>query len=262
MIWICRRSQGLLRGDSPLAGAGRFCHGSGAYLFCRARNELRALLITQAQAGIGFVLVIGASGASKSSLVRAGLLPGLLLPGLLLPGTSGADPLRALSAAMFSPSALPELADLQYQVETLADQLRQAPQSIAFAVQQGLARAAEGKLTTLGQGHLVVIVDQLEEPFTIESISTRKCDVFVEALAALAQSGLVWVVGRLRGSATCVLGRGCKHRRLGDDGLPSLPRLHMPKPVRPGRTAHCRTEEIGLARGATRRMCKPICIIC
>jgi hypothetical protein len=174
-----------------------------------SRNALRELLATQAQAGKGFVLVIGASGAGKSSLVRAGLLPDLLLPGMIgnvalvrscimRPSDAGADPLRALSAAMFSASALPELADLQYREETLAAQLRQAPQSIKFAVEQGLARAAEGKLTTLGQARLVLVADQLEELFTIEAISAQARDAFVEALSALARSGAVWVVGTLR----------------------------------------------------------------
>lgn len=41
----------------------------------RARNELRELLARQEARGCAFVLVLGASGSGKSSLVKAGLLP-------------------------------------------------------------------------------------------------------------------------------------------------------------------------------------------
>ena len=44
----------------------------------RARNELRELLARQAAKGSAFVLVLGASGSGKSSLVKAGLLPDLM----------------------------------------------------------------------------------------------------------------------------------------------------------------------------------------
>ncbi len=100
------------------------------------------------------------------------------------PLRGGADPLRALAAAIFSPTALPELAALQYDTETLAAQLRQAPAEAAFAVQQGLAASASGKLTTLGQARLVVVADQLEELFTIERIFPQVREAFVAALAA------------------------------------------------------------------------------
>jgi predicted AAA+ superfamily ATPase len=48
----------------------------------RARNELRELLACQAERGSAFVLVFGASGSGKSSLVKAGLPADLVLPGM------------------------------------------------------------------------------------------------------------------------------------------------------------------------------------
>ena len=41
----------------------------------RARSELREVLARQASKGSAFVLVLGASGSGKSSLVKAGLIP-------------------------------------------------------------------------------------------------------------------------------------------------------------------------------------------
>ena len=49
----------------------------------RARNELRELLTRQAERGSAFVLVVGASGSGKSSLVKAGLLSDLKLQGMI-----------------------------------------------------------------------------------------------------------------------------------------------------------------------------------
>jgi hypothetical protein len=49
----------------------------------RARNEVRETLARQIERGCSFVLVTGASGSGKSSLVKAGVLPDLLLPGMV-----------------------------------------------------------------------------------------------------------------------------------------------------------------------------------
>jgi hypothetical protein len=95
-----------------------------------ATNELRELLARQAAKGCAFVLVMGASGSGKSSLVKAGLLPYLMMPGMvgqvalcrwavLRPSDVSGDPIAALAASMLSPSALPELAGLLYTAEDL-----------------------------------------------------------------------------------------------------------------------------------------------
>jgi WD40 repeat protein len=175
----------------------------------KARNELRELLAAQVAAGTAFVLVMGASGSGKSSLVKAGLLPDLMLPGMLgdvglvrygvmRPTDAGADTLRALAEAMLSPTALPELAGLHYAPELLAEQLRRHPAQAAFAVRQGLDQAAQGKLTALGQARLVLVVDQLEELFTADAITGEERAIFIGALTALAHCGLVWVVATMR----------------------------------------------------------------
>ncbi len=175
----------------------------------RACREVREALAAGIAAGTAFVLVVGASGSGKSSLVRAGLLPDLMLPGMLgdtglvrygimRPSDLGGDILRALAQTILCSTALPELAGLAYAADTLAAQLRQMPDQIAFAVRQGLGQAASGKLTARGQARLVLVVDQLEELFTVPHISPQERDCLVAALAALAKSGLVWVIGTMR----------------------------------------------------------------
>jgi WD40 repeat protein len=175
----------------------------------RACREVREMLAVGIGAGTAFVLVVGASGSGKSSLVRAGLLPDLLLPGMLgdtglvrygimRPSDLGGDVLRALAETILCSTALPELVGLAYAADTLAAQLRQMPDQIAFAVRQGLGQAASGKLTERGQARLALVVDQLEELFTVPQISPQERDIFIAALAALAKSGLAWVIGTMR----------------------------------------------------------------
>jgi tetratricopeptide (TPR) repeat protein len=176
----------------------------------RARSELREVLARQVSKGSAFVLVLGASGSGKSSLVKAGLIPDLMLPGMigrvalcrravLRPGDQPDDLMRGLAAAIMAPTALPELARLRYTPERLADLLREAPKQAILPIEQGLAEAAKvAALTEIAEARLVLLVDQLEELFTIQTIGEEQRNAFVAALAALAQSGLVWVVATMR----------------------------------------------------------------
>ena len=176
----------------------------------RARNELRELLARQIERGTAFVLVFGASGSGKSSLVKAGLLPDLTLPGMIgrvgfvrravfRPSDANNDPVAALGAAILAPTALPELLGMQYSAEQLAGLLREAPGQAALPIRQGLAASSRtAGLTNIAEARLVVVVDQLEEVFTIVSPSDAVLTAFVVALDTLAKSGLVWVIATMR----------------------------------------------------------------
>jgi uncharacterized delta-60 repeat protein len=176
----------------------------------RARNELRELLARQVASGCAFVLVLGASGSGKSSLVKAGLLPDLQLRGMigrvalsrhavLRPADGPGDMLDGLAGALLSPTALPELAELQYDRLGLSGLLREAPSQVALPLRQGLARAAAAeKLTEHAEARLVLVIDQLEELFTHEGLTLADRAAFVTALQGLARSGLVWVVATMR----------------------------------------------------------------
>jgi formylglycine-generating enzyme required for sulfatase activity len=179
----------------------------------RARNELRELLAGQIARGTAFVLVFGASGSGKSSLVKAGLLADLALPGMMgrvafvrhavvRPSDRGGKPIEALAAAMVQRGeALPELAlpPLDYTFDSLAALLREAPSHAAPPLRQALGQAGRaGGLSEAGEARLVIVVDQLEELFTQDKLSSAEREVFVTALEALAKSGLVWVVATMR----------------------------------------------------------------
>jgi WD40 repeat protein len=176
----------------------------------RARNELRELLVRQIARGRAFVLVLGASGCGKSSLVKAGLLPELALPGMIRPvalcrhaitrpGNGTGAPLEGLAVALLSATALPELTALRYDAAALAELLRDAPRQAVLAVAQALDRAGQAaRLTPPGEARLLLVVDQLEELFTAEAAASESRERYVDALDALAQSGHVWVIATLR----------------------------------------------------------------
>ncbi|MGE3541882.1 MAG: caspase family protein [Candidatus Tectimicrobiota bacterium] len=180
----------------------------------RARNEVRELLARQAERGTAFVLVMGASGSGKSSLVRAGVLSDLLLPGMVgrvalcryaitqpgaIPQATPGDVLIGLTTSLCEPTALPELEALRYTPARLATILREAPGQAALPIEQGLDRARRAaQITERGEARLVLIVDQLEELFTAEGITQEAREQYVVAVESLAQSGLVWVIATLR----------------------------------------------------------------
>ncbi|MGE0503124.1 MAG: SUMF1/EgtB/PvdO family nonheme iron enzyme [Rhizobiaceae bacterium] len=176
----------------------------------RARNELRELLVRQINAGTAFVLALGASGSGRSSLVKAGLLPDLMLPGMvervallrwcsMRPSASGGDPLAALTEAILSPTALPELAASGVTPEHLLALLSTVPEQAAVPIGQGLAAVGRAAgLSETSEARLVVVADQFEELFTVEGMGEAERAAFVTALSALAGSGLVWVVASMR----------------------------------------------------------------
>jgi WD40 repeat protein/serine/threonine protein kinase len=123
----------------------------------KAIGEVLEALEAQVRAQRPFVLVVGASGSGKSSLVRAGVLPLLTQPetiegvglwrwSVTTPGAgaSGGDCFDALAAALLEPAALPALQDSESlnAIRDLATQLREHSESVAFRVRDALDHAA------------------------------------------------------------------------------------------------------------------------
>ncbi|HLY57813.1 MAG TPA: hypothetical protein VKS60_19780 [Stellaceae bacterium] len=196
---------------APYRGLAAFGPEEEAIFFgrLRARHEVRELLRARAEAGEAFVLVLGASGSGKSSLVKAGVLPDLRLPGMIgnvalvrraimRPSDADGDPVAGLAEAVLAEDALPELAELRYTAERLAGQFRENPRQAEFAVEQGLAKASEGRLTELGEARLLLVIDQLEELFTVERMAPAARDTFIATVAALTAGGKVWAIATMR----------------------------------------------------------------
>ncbi len=194
---------------SPFRGLEPFDQAHADVFFGRTRavSEVLDHLRAQAARDRPFVVVVGMSGGGKSSLVRAGLVPLLTRPGViegvahwrravLRPADEGGDPFLALAAALLGEGALPELATAGTSPPELASLARSSPAALAPLIRTALDRAGEGGKAK--GARLALVVDQLEEVFSIKGLSEMERRAFGCALDALARSGRVWVVATLR----------------------------------------------------------------
>jgi hypothetical protein len=214
---------------SPFRGLAAFGAKHASVFFGRSHDTARAIDLWREAGSRGspYLLVVGASGAGKSSLARAGLLPRLTTPGVIRqvdvwrlavmrPGDSPAGPVVALAAALMQDEAglpkeedgrgpaLPEIAqgDSQTPAE-LAAVLRHADAAAAVKpVVNALSRVAAAERDRERYGRdvrcdLVLLIDQLDELFAA-SVSEAECTAFIDLIAALVQTGRIWVVATLR----------------------------------------------------------------
>lgn len=165
----------------------------------------RTSLQEAAKNGCSFLLITGASGAGKSSLARAGVLPAVVENEI-------DDDVRGWRRAVFTPSsvaenvtggmadvllvAVPELAKLSNPVQ-LAKELSEDPRRAVESLVLPALREASGNRR--GSVRLIVLADQLEELFTDERFDPAKREHFASILDALARCGEVWVTATVRG---------------------------------------------------------------
>jgi len=198
--------------------------------------EITERMIEQSSRGRVFLIVLGMSGCGKSSLVRAGVLPELMRPGvvkeigcwrwaILRPSEAGGTLTEGLAAALLREgSALPELGQSGYDVQRLAKLLRDAPTHALPPLEAALGRAAEqlARETLRSkppEARLILIIDQLEEMFTLERFDDAQRAAFIGGVSALSQSGLVWVIATMRSDLYGYCAEVEEFRALkGDDG--------------------------------------------
>lgn len=225
--------------DRPFRGLAvyEFEHAAIFYGRDAAVRTASEQLIASAAAGTAFLLVRGASGSGKSSLVRAGLLPELYVPRavsgvgawrrvLFQPRDNPDDLFLGLARRLVEQGSgigLAEMLSADFTVEKLAQHLRNnaAAPAAPFAQTLGQVAAAmrgRGELLDGERVRLVLVIDQIEELFTFATISEEQRQSFVKLLDGLARSGVVWVVATMRSDFWHRVGEVPELRALADGG--------------------------------------------
>ncbi|HVA51057.1 MAG TPA: DUF2610 domain-containing protein [Pirellulales bacterium] len=163
----------------------------------------------QAAEGRPFLLVVGASGSGKSSLVRAGVLPMLARPGVVSgvaawrravfrPSAAGGNLWLGLAQALLATEALPELRQRGCHDPRLAQLLREVPVKALEEIGRTLAAANSPANGQPGrQSNLVLLLDQLEEAFTLADVTAGDRTAFFRVVELMTRAG-VWVIATVR----------------------------------------------------------------
>jgi WD40 repeat protein/transcriptional regulator with XRE-family HTH domain len=168
--------------DNPYKGLRAFGEADVADFFGRATLVERLLnRMAEAEPAARFLAVVGPSGSGKSSAVRAGLVPALR--GGRLPGSEhwfivemlpDGHPIEELKAALLRVAANPPPSSLVEQIQ---------------ADVHGLARAVDHVLPDDPDTELVLVIDQLEELFTLTLNEASRAHFLQSLYTALVEPG-------------------------------------------------------------------------
>jgi hypothetical protein len=195
-------------------------------------NDPATFLLVSAMSGVGKSSLIRAGVLPL--LLKDGAIEGVNFwrHAIFRPSDAVGDLLDGLAQVLIKPEALPELVGGGVSAGDLAAQLRKYPTGLDIPIAQALFHAAdlamkdkeaklrqqlddslqqgrandarrleqELKLLKPGNARLMLVVDQLEEIFTIQKINEapeiRKR--FVSVLASLARTSRVWIIATMR----------------------------------------------------------------
>ncbi|MBF4997560.1 hypothetical protein IRT45_10360 [Nocardia sp. BSTN01] len=160
----------------PYLGLASYRPEDADVFFGRTRHttDLLGLIHTTTDGDGGLVVLVGASGAGKSSLLHAGVIPALADSDpewVIVTMTPGADPMGALLTAIGSPDTAP------------------APEpSTAGTDSPAMTTVPVEVARWAGGGRRILVVDQLEELFTLCRDEHRRAE-FLAVLEHLAVRG-------------------------------------------------------------------------
>ncbi len=172
----------------PYRGLSAFAEHDAGLFFGRDTATAEVLEVMSARLeGAGLIVVSGVSGAGKSSLLRAGVLPRLRESGL-----SGAAQAAAWPCVVFTPGRHP-LEELAVRIAPLAgtdasvvrERLVAHPAGFALTARQAALAAASGASDGAGQWRVLLVIDQCEQLYTSCERAAER-EAFITALYAAA----------------------------------------------------------------------------
>ena len=174
----------------PYRGLSAFGEQDAALFFGRDAAAADVLELMSARlSGDGLAVVSGVSGAGKSSLLRAGVLPQLRKSGL-----AGAPEAASWPCRVFTPGRRP-LDELAVQIAPLAradaaevrERLAADPDGFTLTARQAALEATDPAAATIdaGQRRVMLVVDQYEQLYTSCEVAAER-DAFITALHAAA----------------------------------------------------------------------------
>jgi AAA ATPase domain len=164
-----------------------------APVFFGREVEVREILDRMRLSEDRFLIISGDSGAGKSSIVDAGILPNLEEGGV--PGTEicecvrmvpgqGSQPFGALMTALGSFATRAGL-----RPEAIIEELKKSPDTLIQQLRKIIAGGAKGRT-------LVLFLDQMEELFTSQDV--EQSNKFLTELYRAAQEKTLWVIATIR----------------------------------------------------------------
>ncbi|MBD2414782.1 hypothetical protein FACHB389_31705 [Nostoc calcicola FACHB-389] len=175
------------QGDSPFPGLRAFESEDALIFFGREQETKHLIKLLQENR---FVAIVGASGSGKSSLVRAGIVPGIKDRYEIVyftPGEFRNDPFLSLAAA-FTNFLKAQPAMVRRNLEQILDANPTVPRELAETLENNPSKLEDLCATLLnGKDEFLLLVDQFEELFTLVKNSNLQ-NQFVNLLAKVQEA--------------------------------------------------------------------------
>jgi DNA-binding winged helix-turn-helix (wHTH) protein/tetratricopeptide (TPR) repeat protein len=177
---------------SPFRGLEAFGEQHAGIFFGRkaSTDQLLELTLAQEKTGCAMVLVLGPSGAGKTSLIQAGLLPALKARGRILVHV------QLDCADVEQASLLDTLASVLLDSELDGKLLfeHESAASLAERMVHDMPGLVAQLRAQLPAGRLMLFIDRFEAVFRLPGIDVQAREAFVSVLDQLAHSGAMLLV--------------------------------------------------------------------